>query len=244
VTAEQVRALAATADWSKVDYTARQEELARAVVRWLGKLPGRRVLDLGCGSATLAVELAEMGFDVVGLDLYIERARQRAAARGAAVQLFEQDMRRMNFRGRFDVIVNWDVAGIGVGGTRGTDAGIVSRVFRALAPEGKFLIETYHLLYIQKHGGIEGMTYDATSRRCSSHLTRTLPDGQSRTWHLMYRPYGVDEWETLLTAAGFEVLGTWGCGEGFAQQEPTPDHRMLWILARKPLKVEPVADEN
>ena len=68
--------------------------------RWLveavtsGALRGR-ILEIGCGTGTNAVWLAERGFAVTALDvapLAIERARQRASAAGVAVDLHVVDI--------------------------------------------------------------------------------------------------------------------------------------------------------
>jgi SAM-dependent methyltransferase len=54
-----------------------------------------RALELGCGTGTNAVWLAQQGFEVTGLDLSsvaIERARQRAAQAGASVHFLAADV--------------------------------------------------------------------------------------------------------------------------------------------------------
>jgi cephalosporin-C deacetylase-like acetyl esterase/SAM-dependent methyltransferase len=62
-------------------------ELQRAIAE-SGPVPGR-ALELGCGTGTNTVWLAQLGFDCTGVDLSpraIERARQRAQAAGAQVR--------------------------------------------------------------------------------------------------------------------------------------------------------------
>ena len=134
---KDIRKLYSTVDWSNADFTERFDGLAEAVLRLLGDLPGKRILDLGCGSASLGVELAVRGFDVVGLDLHIAPARQRVAARRVTVELIEQDMSQMTFSEEFDAIVNWDVGGIGLFPTDEENIDIVKRVYRALVAEGR-----------------------------------------------------------------------------------------------------------
>lgn len=54
-----------------------------------------RALELGCGTGTNSVWLAEQGFDVTGLDiapLALERAAARAAAAGVAVRFLAADV--------------------------------------------------------------------------------------------------------------------------------------------------------
>lgn len=54
-----------------------------------------RAIDLGCGSGTHAVWLAQQGFDVVGVDLSplaIEMASNRAAAAGVRVHFLAADL--------------------------------------------------------------------------------------------------------------------------------------------------------
>lgn len=71
--------------------------------------PGPRLLDLGCGTGTLTLLLAEAGFDVVGADLSSDMLAV-AADKGLAVNLSPsrwrcQDMRELRFpRASFDLV--------------------------------------------------------------------------------------------------------------------------------------------
>ena len=60
------------------DYAARFDQLRRAgadvhgeadLVAVAGAAPGARVLDAGCGTGRVALRLAELGYDCVGVDL-------------------------------------------------------------------------------------------------------------------------------------------------------------------------------
>ena len=74
--------------WEKGDFTeiaALMRQSGEAVVKSLGITPPLRVLDLGCGDGTTAVPLAQMGAEVVGIDIarnLVEAGNKRAAEAG------------------------------------------------------------------------------------------------------------------------------------------------------------------
>src|SRR6187431_3086309 len=73
----------------------------------LGELEsGARVLDVPCGDGRIAVRLASMGAQVVGLDLserFIARARRRPGADGVRFEV--GDMRALAHEAAFDCVV-------------------------------------------------------------------------------------------------------------------------------------------
>ncbi|WP_048148035.1 class I SAM-dependent methyltransferase [Palaeococcus ferrophilus] len=66
-----------------------------------------RVLDLACGTGIPTLELAERGYDVVGLDLHGEMlriARRKAEGRGLSVEFLQGDALSINFEDEFDAV--------------------------------------------------------------------------------------------------------------------------------------------
>jgi ubiquinone/menaquinone biosynthesis C-methylase UbiE len=74
--------------WEKGDFTeiaALMRQSGEAVAKSLGIAPQQRVLDLGCGDGTTAVPLAQMGAEVVGIDIarnLVDAGNKRAAEAG------------------------------------------------------------------------------------------------------------------------------------------------------------------
>jgi SAM-dependent methyltransferase len=81
-----------------------------AVVERLGLPLGARLLDLCCGQGRHAVPLAQLGFQVTGLDLsrpLLDRAAALAGGQGRRVGLVQADMRRLPFAdASFDAVLN------------------------------------------------------------------------------------------------------------------------------------------
>ncbi len=82
--------------WEKGDFTqiaAFMRPAGQAFVESLGLVPPLRVLDLGCGDGTTALPLAQMGAEVVGIDIsrpLVKAARARAEAAGLTSISFEE----------------------------------------------------------------------------------------------------------------------------------------------------------
>lgn len=74
----------------------------------LAKTQGGRVLDLACGTGRYAIPLAEMGFDVTGVDLsasMLAHAKAKADAASVGLRLIEADMRSLDLGAeRFSLI--------------------------------------------------------------------------------------------------------------------------------------------
>ena len=67
----------------------------------------RRVLDLGCGPGRHAVPLAARGLQVTAVDLsrhLLDRGEERASVEDAQVEWVQEDMRRFQREGAFDLI--------------------------------------------------------------------------------------------------------------------------------------------
>jgi ubiquinone/menaquinone biosynthesis C-methylase UbiE len=101
------RALGATglAIRTKPDWDRRAVDDLRGLIPATG-----RVLDVGCGYGRIAVPLAELGYDVTGIDIapnLIRSARRRAAERGLRARFDEGSMTAMPYGdATFDIVIS------------------------------------------------------------------------------------------------------------------------------------------
>lgn len=68
----------------------------------------RDILDVGCGTGSHAVILAQRGYKVCGIDIsevMIQKAKEKAERIGVEVEFKVQDMRRINLYKRFDCAI-------------------------------------------------------------------------------------------------------------------------------------------
>lgn len=82
--------------WEKGDFTriaASMRESGEALVKDLGITPAHKVLDLGCGDGTTAIPAAQLGAQVMGIDIasnLVAAGNQRAKAMGLANITFRE----------------------------------------------------------------------------------------------------------------------------------------------------------
>jgi SAM-dependent methyltransferase len=101
--------------WEKGDFTRiadTMRESGEALVGRLGITRGLRVLDLGCGDGTTAIPAAELGADVLGVDIsrpLVEAGNRRAGQLGLTNCRFREgdasDLRELEDRS-FDLVVS------------------------------------------------------------------------------------------------------------------------------------------
>lgn len=131
-------------DLGDADFLWCPEGLREADAGLLGEVAGRRVVEIGCGSAPCARWLAREGADVVALDLsggMLARAAELNRATGIAVPLLQADAGRLPL-----ATASADLACSAYGGLPFVaDAGaVLAEVARVLRPGGRFVASVNH----------------------------------------------------------------------------------------------------
>ena len=206
-----------------LDYVryARDEEHTRAelgFVRAAMGLPTRaHVLDVPCGSGRLAMEMADLGYVVTGIDQsgeLVAGARGHAQARGLDVDWRVGDMRNLPDDGEYDgAVCFWNSFGYF------DDAGnldFLRSVSRSLKPGGRLaldtpLMETLLLDAVQEPRvweragellALEERSYDHERGRLESTWT-FIRDGRREVRNMSIRLYTYRELIAMLELAGF-----------------------------------------
>lgn len=218
---------------------------ARMVKKLLRARKGASVLDVPCGTGRVTLPLAEMGLVMTGVDLtasYLARARRDARRCGLEVRFARSDMRDIAFEGEFDGAFNW----FGSFGyfSDADNLAFCRRVFNALKPGGRFLVEGPNKSWILSHfreageSTIAGVTITTRNRwndrtgRVRSRWTFSRGK-QSETHTLDMRLFNGADIRALLRAAGF--------GEVTLHGRPplgrfTRHSRRMMAVGRRPTK--------
>jgi SAM-dependent methyltransferase len=222
----------------------RSDSETELIDRLLDLPPGSEVLDAPCGHGRIANRLAARGWRVAGLDssrLFLDLARERAAAAGVEVEYVEGDLREMPFEGRFDAVVNWFTS-FGYFDDAGNRR-VLDGFRRALKPGGVLLLEQasrdFLLANIPPSGQavwttergddlmIDKVTFDPVAGR--SHTERILVrDGRIHRTGFTLAQHTAEQLAVMVRDAGFEMVRALDeSGEPFGIRS-----RRLLVLAR------------
>jgi SAM-dependent methyltransferase len=190
-------------DLGDADFLWCPEGLREAEAHLLGDVAGRRVLEIGCGSAPCSRWLRRQGADVVALDLsagMLARAAELNRSTGIAVPLVQADAAALPLA---DDSV--DLACSAFGGLPFVaDAGaVLAEAARVLRPGGRFVASVNHPL----RWPFPDSPDPADLRVVSSYFDRTPyveTDGTGRTVYVEHHRT-VGDWVRAVVGAGLDL---------------------------------------
>jgi SAM-dependent methyltransferase len=219
---------------------------AELAMRVAALRPGMSVLDAACGYGRIAVELADRGLRVHGVDrsaTLVASAAAETMRRGGAATFEVGDLRRFAAHQRFDAALLWFTS-LGYGDD--TESRLVLRnLCQSLRPGGCLVIDAVHPVHVHARmaaedpvlrlwkAGVDVMvdevSLDDTGGRITSRRT-AVRGGRMRECRWSLRLPSLSEYEQWLREAGFTQVRFLGEDGGEAHWT----RRRLLILARTP----------
>ena len=179
-----------------------------------------RILDLACGYGRHSLELADRGYEMVGLDLsmpLLQRALAKAQERSLNVKFIHGDMRELNFSGVFDGCFIWDTS-LGYFDDR-MNLRVLQGVQRGLKTGGRILIDVINRDYVVRQTPtrlwwegkgcifLEESEFEYQTSTLHAKRSYIYEDGTPPLEQNSYvRLYNVHELRQMLHVAGFKVL--------------------------------------
>lgn len=212
-------------------------------------LDPKLVLDLGCGTGSIAVKMAKDGYDMIGLDLSFEMldiARKKAEKENADILFLNQDMTDFELYGTVDAIIS-SMDSINYI----TEDGGLLKLFKLcnnyLNPDGVFIFDINSEYKLKEVLGNNTFTYeednifyvwqnsfDEDENICSLLLDFFIRDEDEKytrfTEYQEERVYTPEEIKAAADTAGLKMLGCFG-DFNFSKAEKTSE-RLFFVFQK------------
>jgi SAM-dependent methyltransferase len=221
------------------------EAAAKDVARAAGLVPGMRVLDLGSGCGEMALRLALMGAESVGVEqstTLVEHCQRAARDRGLAARFLAADMFTYEPDGKFDLILSLNTS-FGYGSDDENRA-LIGRIASWLKPGGALYLDLITADNAEEFGvwsdSLAGGTfivdnsYDQQRKVMTSYPAWISPDRETvfvATSPEIVRLYGRADLERMMLDAG---LAPRRLRRAMGRQEEQDDDDMMttWLAMR------------
>lgn len=213
--------------------------------------PGKKLLDLGCGTGNISLPLAEMGYQVTGVDVssaMLQEAAAKSSAQNIAIQFIEADITQLDIEAFDCAIATFDTfnyileeenlqfllqnlaMGLNDGGVLIFDINTPFKLQNVLGDN----IFTYHdetVDYIWEN------QFDTESGILQMKLTFFVKDSISglykkrQEYHeqRLYEPLLLEMW---LQLAGFSVLGIYNQLESAPSADLEEAHKIVFVAKK------------
>lgn len=232
-----------------IDYSSWADFIEEVARRNMAIKP-ELVLDLGCGTGRMTLELAKRGYDMTGVDNspeMLDIAREAAVSEGVSDKMLwlQQDMREFELYGTVDLTVSCLDCINHLTSPKDLDK-CFKLVHNYLIPDGLFVFDVngkfkFESVYADRAYAMEEdgkvclwqNCYNAKTKLCDFYITvfDECDDGRYERYDDVQRErmYTLSVLKKHLASAGFEVLGAYS---DFAFTEATDSDERIYLVAK------------
>ncbi|MEO9005424.1 MAG: class I SAM-dependent methyltransferase [Ginsengibacter sp.] len=211
------------------------------LIDYLKPAPGSLMLDIACGRGRHSIQLAEMGFDVTGIDLSENNILKARENENGHLHFFNHDMRLPFWINYFNYAFNFFTS-FGYFNTRREHDNAIRTIAQSLKPNGIVVIDYLNVHYEENHLipksviEIDGVAYHNTKWFDETHFhkeiivkDKSLKD--ALVFHERVAKFSLGDFTEMLTCQNVQiqkVFGDYYLGDYNINESP----RMI-IIARK-----------
>ena len=231
-----------------IDYQAWANYLDQLISKY--KAPGKELIDLGCGTGSISLKLAQKGYNVLGIDYseeMLSQADQKFRENNIVIPLYHQDIRQFVMDRNVDIVIStFDTLNYIL------DEKDIERtfknVFEVLKKDALFIFDINTPYKLKEILGDNIFTYnteeisyiwendfDDKENICQMCLTFFILDQETGLYERFeefheQKSYEIDYLIDILHKTGFKVLNVHG---ELNMEEPKEEDHKVFIVAKK-----------
>ena len=212
--------------------------------------PGKDLMDLGCGTGSISLEMVRKGYTVIGIDSSVEmlaQAEQKFRSQGLQAAFFHQDMRKLVFNKSMDIVLaTFDAFNYLL--KEQEISNVLQRIMRILNPGGLLIFDLNTAYKLKEILGDEIFTYNTReicylwensfdykrniSQMYLSFFILDQATGLYRRFNEEHRQraYEVKDIESILKISGFRILAIY---DELSKKQPTKNSKRVFFIAKK-----------
>ena len=232
-------------------YSNRNEDEASAFIErlidYLQPNNSVKILDVACGKGRHSIALADMGFDVTGIDLSIESITEAKQSESEHLHFFTHDMRLPLWINYFDIAFNFFTS-FGYFRTQREHNNAIRSITQSLKPDGLFIIDYLNVAYEEKNFEestekvIEDYHFVNKKWHDAHHFYKEIhvKDGSDKIPITLsterVAKFSFDDFKTMLALQNMQIENVFGA-YNLENYKPDTSRRMI-IVAKKNSRIK------
>jgi len=200
---------------------------------------GAKALDLACGKGRHALQLSQLGLDVLGVDLSPQSIAHANKKKSATLHFEEHDMRLPVRTNHFDFVFNLFTS-FGYFEAPEDDLKVIESIGQALVPNGILVLDFLNLEYVRRNlvahevKKVGDTTFQIDRSIEDGFIKKSIrfeAEGKNYWFQEKVRALGLSDFQSMLNATHLQIIDTFG---NYALQPfGAPDSDRLLLIVQK-----------
>ena len=211
------------------------------LINYLKPMPGSTMLDVACGKGRHSIQLANKGFDVIGIDLSDDSIHEALQFENDNLHFYKHDMRLPFWMHYFDYAFNFFTS-FGYFDTRREHDNAIRTIAQSLKMNGIFVMDFLNVHYAEDHlvhtseKEIDGINFHITKWYDETHFFKKIEvEDASLQEPLIYTEkvakFSLGDFTEMFAYQGLQIQEVFG-DYAFGNYDVKKSQRMV-MIARK-----------